>query len=91
MMPTMNTIGKHMSTTINKKTPSDGGQLVHKHILIYIEICAYKRKFCTAAISMQKGHISSPRLPIVDDSKEIAVHRRYCERAFNFLRRRGNR
>ena len=75
---------------LSTKTPSDGGQLV-THILMYIEKCAYKRKFCTAAISMQKGHISSPRLPIVDDSKEIAVHRRYCERAFNFLRRRGNR
>ena len=53
-MPTMNTIGKHISTNINKNHSSDRGQQV-MHILMYVEqVRAYKENIAHATTSMRK-------------------------------------
>ena len=73
-MSTMKTIGKQISTTINKNPSSDGDQLV-THILMYIEIRAYKREILHDGDQYANRHIPSPRLPIAEDSEKVTVHR----------------
>jgi hypothetical protein len=61
-MPTMNTIGKHISTNINKNHSSDRGQQV-MHILMYVErVRAYKKNIARN-YQHAKMHIPLPRLP----------------------------
>ncbi len=70
-MPTMNTIGKNISTNINKNHSSDRGQQMIHIILMYVERVRVYKKNIARNYQHAKMHIPLPRLPIPHMSKIV--------------------
>ena len=86
----MPTIGKRISTNINKNHSSDGGQQVI-HILMYIErVRAYKKNISRRWSACENAHTFTSST-YSRNSEEVTVHRRCCEQAFNFTEHLSDR